>query len=134
MIVVNQTTMMAPVDSVPLTDYALGRIVKVINENKMERPVTLLLSGVVVKGTLISCDSYYELLNDFLEVASDETGELNRVLSDLKPDPHAQPNYIHMKNAEKFISGSNVAVPGSGLWRGRLSCIEGYEFGTRPLG
>lgn len=132
MIVVNQTTMMAPADAVPLTDYSLGRIVKVINENKMERPITVQLSGVVVTGVLISCGRYYELLDELLEVGSDPTGELKRVLGDLMPDVHAQPNYIHMMSAKKFIAGSQNAVPGSGLWRGRISCIESYEFGSAP--
>ena len=129
MLVVNQTTVMAPGESVPLTDYVLGRIVKVINEYQMEKPVTLLLSGLVVTGTLISCDRYYALLHDMLEASSDETGELARVLADIKPDVHAQPCYIHLMNAKKYIGGSLHAVPGSGLWRGRLSCIDGHEFG-----
>jgi hypothetical protein len=48
-----------------------------------------------------------------------------------EPPPEGQPpSYIHLKDARIFAPGQNP-IPSSGLlWRGRISCVEGFSMGS----
>jgi hypothetical protein len=105
--------------------------------------VTLSTGGMLVSGTLISSQWYFDQLGTqyinsnfkaIATIAADfRTSIQQRAEAGDKNDPYL-PNFIHLMNAKFYVPGEPSPIPskpGEGvLWRGRLSAVDGVTFGS----
>lgn len=132
-------------DSVPWgrPDGALALFQDLANNAGVGFGVTLTISGQLITGRMIPGRIYFEKLAD--SVAADTTPdltlrdtlsglftELGSGYKDLNdPDAPDQPDrpvhYVHLEDAW-LVSGE--AWTNLGLWRGRLTMVDGWTFGT----
>lgn len=132
----------AVVETIPEIDWYLRSLVEIVNKSQMEVGITLVVSGLIVTGTMISGKTYFE------KFASDISGAMEKAFGPSGIDairesfaapskmyghssevPVTPPGFIHLKDARFFIS-PNVGIPNSGsLWRGRLSQVSGFTLG-----
>ncbi|WP_141234021.1 hypothetical protein [Pseudomonas sp. Irchel 3E20] len=129
MININQTILAAASESPPWADYALRRVVKAVNDSRIEMAITLSSGSIVIKGTLIAIDAYYDHLAVRLADVLNESADLRRTQDELKEAGNSLPYYIHLKNSAIFVGGSQTSISGEGLWRGAISSINGYSLG-----
>jgi hypothetical protein len=125
----NQSISPPDADQLPREDYALRRIVEVINGSSTEVPITIFLSSRTIMGTLISIDSYYDALSEKISLTVGRSSELCRVLNELKDATGGLPYNIHLKDVKIFTSEAEVPTKQMRLWRGKISVIDGYAFG-----
>lgn len=113
------------------SDLYLNILLTLTSKVEGEFPITLLVSGMMVSGKLISELEYRTL---FLEGAINET--INNAVESGDIDPNAGPGgpfverFIHLKEC-RFLLGNHFPMPVNKgvLWRGRLSSIDGYFMG-----
>jgi hypothetical protein len=106
----------------------------------MDAPIaiTLMVSGVIVTGSVICFDEYINATS----AGSESGNSLAPVLDESLPDesltdasensqPGCEPRtYIHLKDA-KFFAGNNLIPTGKGIfWRGALDEVNGFTFGS----
>jgi hypothetical protein len=98
-------------------------------------PITLMVYGTVVSGTLVSYVEFANhVLNDIEKKLPDPRvcAEMKDRLTKAVTPPHTEftaANYIHLKDA-RFPQSSGAYVPGEGVWwRGRLSAVSGFVLG-----
>lgn len=124
-------------------DFFLQNLVGFANDIGIESPVTLHVGGFLVSGIVISGAKYFEEFSKIYgagfadaELGREIAGSLATLKkiydrSDKPDDPSPPPTYIHLKNCRMFHnSGGPVPNNGSVLWRGRLSCVDGFSLGT----
>lgn len=142
-----QVSVVADVNTEP--DVILRTLVALANDSKeMEVGVTLHVSGIIVSGSLISYDAYWEAfrvlvhengspsVQSFGETFADAiTGanrdaELdgNRTAEDDEAGHHEPPNYIHLRDAVVWAPGVEPTLAKT-LWRGRLSHVSAWSLG-----
>jgi hypothetical protein len=138
----------------PGVDPDLRSLVQLANTFGLEQEVVLVLSGVVVSGTLISAKVHFDELAEVLQ-GEDPDGTLRATLAarfrlrgerlaewgagsqlgDLDPEepdahdlqPMPEPDYVHLRNATVVTwPRSGQALP---LWRGRLRDVVGWTVG-----
>lgn len=134
-----------PVD--PLLQY----VVSLANEAGISIPVTLMVKGMVITGSVINKDKYY---NKLISIFGDPAIFINsvdgksarlfadhfiKVLTTFK-DPSNDPNnlaekpkpfLIHLENVQiiDIPTGRQIEMK-DGLWRGRIDTIDGFIFGN----
>jgi hypothetical protein len=104
--------------------------------------LTLHVSGTVISGILVSGKRFFELLADWLtsEGAQGLADSLARPIAEMFREPDTEPaddehdglsllDYIHLRAARVFTSGNDRPLPET-FWRGRLSHVSGWSFGT----
>lgn len=117
-----------------LKDAILIWLVENCNQTNAPLGITLLISGSIVTGTLISGKSYIDGVASELNEAGEyaiaryyrEFGE--EVYEDSSPeDEQVIPEMIHLKDAQ-ILTGS--LVRNIGWWRGKISSIDGHSIGV----
>lgn len=99
-------------------------------------PIVLNVSGFLVSGLIIGAKEYYETFADtyFQDPSITKYGEkLKKDLSELVSDDGfvSSIDKIHLKDAKFFHpSGKPIPTNMGVLWRGRLSEIAGFSFGS----
>lgn len=108
-------------------------------EAQLEMGVTLNVGGTIVSGILIGYNKYLESIK--LQFDQKPGGEfvasfMDKFLSAVEEEKIEEedvvlPIYIHLKDARFFTPGNNP-IPNNGgiLWRGKLSSIDGFNFGA----
>lgn len=121
------------------TDNYLQVLVKLVNdvEGGISLPMTLLVGGTLVSGSLIGIREYFDLFAEqFATVFTDPEAAAD-VKKAIVPDMSAPsspgdplPQYIHLKDASYYASQGGPIVAGPGvLWRGRITEVGGFHFG-----
>lgn len=125
-------------------DSLLKLLVKMANGGG-SFPLTLLVGGHVVSGTLISKRTYLDaFVNDLTTGFSDESKNSIRASfgldeAEISPGdddegdsggPSPDPAYVHLINAKVYSPGQ-APMPTNGMtWRGRISEVAGFSYGT----
>jgi hypothetical protein len=123
-------------------DPLLAILVEAANKFDADIGLTLYVSGTVVSGILVSGKRFFELMADWLtaEGAQGLADSLARPIAELfsRPDTESADegeaevsfsDYIHLRAARVFTSGNDTPLPET-FWRGRLSHVSGWSFGT----
>lgn len=136
-------------------DTLLQNLVMIVNdvhskvkEGSIEIGITLYVGGLIITGNMVSSTAYFQGLAQGMAVAdAPETIRnafqgLFEELSDL-PQPSDEeltseknkpPKYVHLKNAKSFLANGSMLPARNGVWwRGRLSEVDGFAFGTYSL-
>ena len=123
------------------TDWFLQSVVDLVNNTGMGLPITLQVSGMLVSGQVVTGEEFFEQM----AIAVSSAVENEEIASDLKTfletfrdvyrqnnesDKKSRPHFIHLKNARFFTSNSKPIPNNPTWWRGRLSEVAGFIFGT----
>jgi hypothetical protein len=100
--------------------------------------ITLVVDGGIVSGDLVGRDSWFETLHtnhhdrlgDMTEVLRDAMKRADADHSEQDDDDLDNFGYIHLVNARYVGGGTFIPTTGGMLWRGRLTSISGFNFGT----
>jgi hypothetical protein len=122
------------------TDTYLQALVKNVNdaEERFSMPMTVLVGGTLVSGSLIGIEEYFETLaSEFAAMFTDPdeaamAKESFKPSEDMPPPSEGDPlpQYIHFKDARYYSVQGGPIVAGPGvLWRGRISEVGGFHFG-----
>ena len=127
-----------------LPDNYLQLLVDLINGTEMEFPITLFVGGTVVSGQLVSGHRYFEqglgsALKEYFTGMSDDA-EVTRAIENLTSakelytnkdlKPTLPPAFIHLRGARVFTPGQEPTPRGGSWWRGRLSRVDAFHFGS----
>jgi hypothetical protein len=96
--------------------------------------LTITVGGTVVTGTLVGRDAWFQALEAWLESQAEGAGSIAGAFSqafqeDPPVDDPAMFGYLHLKDARFFV-GSRMAPEEGTFWRGRISEVSGFSFGT----
>lgn len=104
-------------------------------------PIVLHVSGLLVSGTMISGNKYFNLLADVIsqdepksgnpENVSDVFREMASTYYPKNEDPATKiiPVYIHLQDAAIWTPGVKDPIKAA-LWRGRLSQVSAWSLGN----
>jgi len=125
------------------SDWFLQRLVNYANDYRLEFGITLQVSGMLVSGTIISGQKYFdEFSANFTGGLSDQTlvdsfsslFNAYKGVYDVSPeekDKLPPPEYVHIRNARFYQPGQKGMPTGNSvLWRGRLSEVGGFSLGS----
>ena len=131
-------------------DWLLGAFVTAVNAGARQVGITLWTGGLLVSGTLVGVDDYFEgVATAFDEAAvpgEESLGAMFRTLGEQARDliqaedresaasdtPPPDPAFIHLQNATTYSPGLQPIPTDRGVWwRGRLESVGGWSFG-RP--
>lgn len=118
-----------------MTDPFLKAVNTIANLQELSFGVTLVVSGGVIAGTLISAKTFVETFsNSFSSAWPGGPNEDVRAGFAVWGEPEAEgihEEFIHLKDA-RFVFGQDI-VPTSGdgmLWRGSLDSVSGFSLGA----
>ncbi|WP_421851711.1 gas vesicle accessory protein GvpU [Marinomonas sp.] len=123
-------------------DWYLQQLVDMINGKEYELPITLFVNGLIVSGQLTSGHNYFEglgeQLTEFFGGPSDDTSKAVALLTapadmytnDDEDEEKPLPQYIHLNKARVFTPGQQPIPSEGSWWRGRLSSVDGFHFGS----
>jgi hypothetical protein len=109
--------------------------------------ITLNVNGQIITGILISYKKYLKETGSSFGLMNDEHGlgnSLKEVFNQLDvghekylneqvvasaedEDASKNANFIHLEDARIIVNKNNINAP---LWRGKLSSVDGFIFGT----
>ncbi len=132
------------------TDWFLAWIIGHAESFGLDQGITLTVGGRLITGRVVSPKAYFDLARAAVQDGSfgGEGGEqMKSILADsygqwaeLFPDVGAPIGsgkfaYIHLKEA-KVWNGNGTYLPtnGGGLWRGKLSAVDGFFLGELQPG
>jgi len=132
-------------------DPMLNLIVNLAETVGVEFPITLFVNGSTITGVVINYKTYLREIIGAMREGREGSNELGRVFIDTftgamekraeeipdllseedEEEKHPPRRFIHLRNA-RVIAGSNFfPTQGRGLiWRGRISSVDGFSFGT----
>lgn len=120
----------------------------VANKEQLPLPVTLTVKGLIISGNLVSYERYLELLREQVAGYSDSyssddlKGHINLIFESVLGIPVDQTShseafkvetirYVHLSDAKIYSTDGSSIPTGSGFtWRGSLTAIDGFSFGT----
>lgn len=115
-------------------DWFLSNLVANINVSGGGYGITLYCNGLIITGELISGKEYFESLSQ--KFASEEHPaetlfiEEKEQYDNFDADSCSSTIFIHLKEARVMhINGKSMPTNGC-LWRGQLSHVTGFNFGT----
>jgi hypothetical protein len=119
-------------------DGFLQFLVNRVNGTTVEIAITLHVQGLLVSGTLVSGDIYFEHFGEQIAAAKaddKETAESHRAafakLAEQYNGEGTQEKYIHLKNARFHSPGANPVPTNSEVWwRGRISEVSAFFLGV----
>lgn len=123
-------------------DWYLQSLVDTVNGKEFELPITLFVSGLIVSGQLTSGHKYFvglgEQLTTFFGGPSEETAKTvayftapaDMYTKDNEGEEEPLPQYIHLREARIFTPGQQPIPSEGSWWRGRLSSVDGFHFGS----
>lgn len=103
--------------------------------------ITLNVQGATISGTMIAAQAWrHELVQLMREQAGGEFVETlaqgfenldakDAAEAELAPEVRPLPKFIHLRHAH-LVSGDSVTPLVFGLWRGRLSQVDGWTYGS----
>ena len=122
-------------------DKMLALLVQAIDTSGGELSITLNVQGTIVSGTLVGNSEYFAHTGILFSEAQkrtegteglaglfSEAAKLTRERNN-NADEAALPEFIHLKDAH-FLEGGKTIPSTPVLWRGRLSQVDGFVFGT----
>lgn len=123
-------------------DWLLQLFVNMVNnatDVQISLPITLITHGLLVSGRLIGGKQYFESIGEVLSTAMGssegvknsfiELGE--KTYSNPQNEKKTPPTYIHLQEAKFFHPNGNPVPINTGVyWRGRISEVSGFMFGT----
>ena len=124
-------------------DIFLRILVDVVNQNVGQFDVTLTVGGLLVTGIIVSGKDYFAGIADEIRSSTNDGSNtladvFQRVGSDIyqssdeaQEDGGPLPAFIHLRDAH-FVSPGERPIPANRgvYWRGRLSAVDGFCFGT----
>lgn len=119
----------------PVKDWLLESLVSGVNKTAAEMGITLSVGGAVISGKMISGMTYAKLLADSIRSANDSLESIATALETSfgsiynAEQPSQNVSYIHLKDI-KVLSGNNWPELKGGLWRGRLTAVDGFIIGN----
>jgi hypothetical protein len=130
--------------SIAEADWLIQHFLNLANSPStgIEVGITLNVGGLLVSGTMVSGKKYFEGIADLLSNANTNMPEIAESWKSLSAfgqiyddtaevESNRNPQYIHLRNT-RFFSAAGTAVPNSpGVWwRGRITEVAGFSFGT----
>ncbi|MCM3651023.1 gas vesicle accessory protein GvpU [Metabacillus litoralis] len=123
-------------------DAVILMFLNLVEENGIEIPITLSVSGAVISGTLINASTYYAEITESSKLPNTTISKIMyKNFSDLKEayakqkqeeaDKEAKKNsltFIHLKDVKYLSTGVQPTPSSSNWWRGRISSIDGFSF------
>lgn len=144
----NETNGPSIFDQSPNVDWMLANLI-FYAEHGYEIGVTLLVGGQSVSGNVISGRKYFEGISELMANAAFKGSDDNTMSATIAKNfatwkqlyavpaslDELKPNYIHLSNTQ-WLNGDGRPIPSNGgvLWRGKLSAVDGYIFGTISAG
>jgi hypothetical protein len=131
------------------SDEILEYLVKKAEETGIGSAVQLWVNGLIVTGSLISPNRYYDLMYSTFEhneeLLTDDTFEI-KLMSDYK-DSYKQfikqmrkqskgednSKYVYLENVVFYPTASSATTVVAECWRGKLSSVDGFSIGGTPL-
>lgn len=130
------------------SDEILQYLVKKAEETGIGTAAQLCINGLIVTGSLISPNRYYDLMYstfDHQELITDDTLEI-KLMSDYKEHykqfikekrkqnkrEHSS-KYIYLENVVFYPTASSTTTAIAECWRGKLSAVDGFSIGGTPL-
>ncbi len=120
-------------------DPHLTTLAALSNRANLELGLRLFVGGLVLSGTLVGGDKFFDLMAD--AVRNPEAGEGENAFADMYAEiadeyraraadenDASWTEYIHLRDAWSHSPGQNPLIVGQ--WRGRLSRIDGWALGT----
>ena len=127
------------------TDWFLAWLISLANSYGLEQGITLSVGGMSVSGLLISGRDYFqeiggvisqsnfhgaaETLRPVLALAYSQWSEVYPKINTDSPQPVEQSTYIHLRRARIVTPDGKEMPPAGGLWRGKLSAVDGFMLG-----
>jgi hypothetical protein len=129
-------------EQIGIDDAVLLMFLNLAQENGIEIPITLSVSGAVISGTLINASTYYAEITESSKLPNTTISKIMyKNFSDLKEayekqkqeevDKDAEENsltFIHLKDVKYLSTGVQPPSSSSNWWRGRISSIDGFSF------
>lgn len=123
-------------------DGLIQDLVDEVNAKDAEIPITLVISGIVVTGSLVSFKSYLDYMITGVTLACKDEQIINSMQSNYRaklakahtsPESEktasSRPSFIHMKDARFPDYGS--IQRSDGIWRFSISKVDGFILGTK---
>jgi hypothetical protein len=129
-----------------MADWYLQWLVAQVNQppHDLEFPITLLVSGAVITGQLVSGKTFYaglrEQLDSFFKgnAAESTLDVFTKTPAEIYEQPLGEgdplPGFIHLRNAQVFAPGQKPMPENGTWWRGRISQVDGFHFGSLGVG
>lgn len=119
-------------------DGFLQFLVNRVNGTTVEIAITLQVSGLLVSGTLVTGDKYFEHFGEEIAVAkaddkenAESHGAVFAKLGEQYNGEGTREKYIHLKNAKFHSPGANPVPTNSEVWwRGRISEVSAFFLGV----
>ncbi|MGF1525355.1 MAG: gas vesicle accessory protein GvpU [Candidatus Competibacterales bacterium] len=134
-------------------DWLLQSLVNSVNKSSIKFNITLQMSGMLVSGTLISGEEYFNKFAENLaglSPGSDSASSLKQTLSTFGSEGYSPSgdaigeesslaftklSFIHLEKARFFSTASGPIIQHEGvLWRGRIREVQGFFLGSIILG
>ena len=124
-------------------DAILLDLVDRANFKGLRMGVTLNVDGVLVTGTIIGVEEYFQLMGEIHQSAEYWTEWGARTLEELRPsseevlppseddmEPPKSPVFLHLRDAKYVLGGARFVPTDRGLlWRGSIRSVSGYSIG-----
>lgn len=121
----------------PDIDPTLQNLVDIINEVGTQMGLTLSVGGLIISGTTISHREWTSSSGDALRGSNTNDPDFTQALGDalttsgINPfpdEPQPKPRMVHLKDATIYGAATYpVPLP---RWRGKISSVDGWEFGA----
>jgi hypothetical protein len=123
-------------------DAVLEMLLNLSDQDGLEIGITLNINGVIIEGTLVGPQTYYEGIVHSAEQISDVTlsNVLHKKFSDLKiayvnekEELKSKNNkdmiatFIHLKNAKYIVNHDRPFQQNTTWWRGRIDAIDAFS-------
>lgn len=132
-------------------DNLLEWFVRIVNDYELEIGMTLLIGGSMVTGQLISGRKYLKRIGDQVNAAMGVQAEtplfqdwIDRYYGEPRSDGGDESDqerepiittYVHMAGVRIRQGSQEILSSAAGtLWRGRLSCVDGFILGELSTG
>ncbi len=118
-------------------DPVLETLVSLAQEQGYSLGLVLNVRGLVITGTLVGRDAWFDLLHEAASTAGAGGEALGRGLRDgMRGDDEPEDQtavrygYIHLKDARVVSHDGHLPGRDGLLWRGRLGSVDAWSLGT----
>lgn len=122
-----------------MTDPGIQALSRAANEQQAACPITLVVSGNMVTGHVVSKDTFEADTSRMVEMAREQAGSedgaveaLGTLISSMLDEVGAQDepgHFVHV-SVQEVMTGAEAIHLGGSVFRFRASEIEGYTIGT----
>lgn len=127
-------------------DWFLADLIRVFANLGVEFPITLHVRGSVISGKLIGGKTYFEEQSRLIASGTSNHLEIrdllvqmvdqSKLIYERPEDAHdawtaPSPGFVHLRDARIFSAHGEPMPSNQGmLWRGKLSSVDGFWFGS----